>query len=920
MSSDYPHLHVKTVYSPMQGLVKLETLAKREVACVTDTTLWAAARLAKMRKKGQTIYGLEIVPEGHAGHVVLLAEDIDGWHTLCLVGRDGLKIGQTLAGVHLLTGGADGILVKGKGGEWQGGLLGKLRAMVPEGKLWVELAPTQGERWVELWNLANEHDLPVVATGDVAYAERGSRQAWHVMRAVGERRRLQRGGVWEAQEGPLEGEGVAEQGEGRERRCWGHLASAAEMSKFFARCPVALQNAADLATRCQVKLRLGIVALPDYMADDGRKLDAAGQIEELRRQAEEGLRGRLKERLLVRGGMEGDEGDTSEYWSRLSYELDVIAGTGFAGYFLIYADFVRWGKGNGVPFGPGRGSAAGSMVVWALGITDCDPIVHGLLFERFLNPERVSSGGGLPDIDIDICKRRRGDVVEYLRSRYGRDSVGRIINFKVLVGKTALKDVGRAFGIWYHRLNTLTAGVPNTVNGKTPKLAWMVAEVQALREAVATDPELARVVKVALELEGCIRESGVHASGIVVSRGPLADWVPTIYAKGGELCSGWDMREAEDAGLVKLDLLGLSTVTMIDLAERMAGVKVDQSLSDADTFRLMARGDTYGVFQMGKGGFRRMLRELKPDRFGDVVAAGALYRPGPIQGGMVKAYCRRKHGQEKVEYIHPLLESVTSSTYACLIYQEQVMSSARVLAGYSLGEADILRRAMGKKKPEEMKAQRTKFVDGCVRLGTCDAKQASEIFDLIDHFSGYGFNVSHSTAYGMLSYYTGWLKTHHPIAFYAALLSILTEESDSYVKIAETIYDIYEHNICVLSPDINLSRADFTPENGAIRYGLRGLRGLGKAAVLATVAAQPFTSLADLFTRVKLGKRDLGSLIGSGALDNLLASEGRARAQALHHLPDLLAWCKNAHVKPKIKQSAKSIVKQSKSTKQLDLL
>jgi DNA polymerase-3 subunit alpha len=794
--------------------------------------LWAAARLAKMRKKGQTIYGLEIVPEGYAGHVVLLAEDTDGWRTLCLVGRDGLKMGQVLTGVHLLTGGADGILVKGKSGAWQGELLGKLRAMVSEGKLWVELAPTQGERWVELWNLANEHDLPVVATGDVSYAERESRQAWHVMRAIGERRRLQRGGAWEAQEGPLGAEGVAEQGGSGMGRCWGHLASTAEMSQFFTRCPAALRNAADLAARCQVKLRLGVVALPDYVADDGRKLDAAGQVDELRRQAEEGLR----ERLLTRGGMEGE---TSEYWSRLSYELNVIAGTGFAGYFLIYADFVRWGKRNGVPFGPGRGSAAGSLVVWALGITECDPIVHNLLFERFLNPERVSSGGGLPDIDIDICKRRRGDVVEYLRSRYGRDSVGRIINFKVLVGKTALKDVGRAFGIGYHRLNALTAGVPMTVKGKTPKLAWMVTEVQALREAVATDSELARVVKVALELEGCIRESGVHASGIVVSRGPLADWVPTIHAKGGELCSAWDMREAEDAGLVKLDLLGLSTVTMIDLAERMAGVKVDQSLNDAGTFALMGRGDTHGVFQMGKGGFRRMLRELKPDRFGDVVAAGALYRPGPIQGGMVKAYCRRKHGQEKVEYIHPLLESVTGSTYACLTYQEQVMSSARVLAGYSLGEADILRRAMGKKKPEEMRAQRAKFVDGCLRLGTCDAKQASEIFDLIDHFSGYGFNVSHSTAYGMLSYYTGWLKQHHPISFYAALLSILTEEADSYVKIAETIYDIYEHNIRVLPPDVNQSRADFTPEAGAVRYGLRGLRGLGKAAVLAIVAAQP---------------------------------------------------------------------------------
>lgn len=910
MSAEFPHLHVKTVYSPMRGLVKLEALARREVACVTDTTLWAAARLAKMRKKRQTIYGLEVVPEGAAGHVVLLAEDMAGWRTLCEVGRDGLKMGQPLRGVHLLTGGAEGALMLGGRDT-----LEVLCNMVPDGHLWVELAPTQGERWVELWELANRYDLPVVATGDAVYLERESEGAWHVMRAIGERRRLARGGLWEAQEGPSEAGVVGGLGGEGLRPRWGHLASALEMAEFFARCPAAVRNAADLAARCKVTLNLGIVALPDYVADDGRKLGAADQVVELRRQAEEGLRARI----------EGKTGDLSEYWSRLSYELDVIAKMGFAGYFLIFADFVRWGKANGVPFGPGRGSAAGSVAVWALGITECDPILYNLLFERFLNPERgggsVSAdgsisvgGGGLPDIDIDICKRRRGDVVEYLRSRYGRDSVGRIVNFKVLVGKTALKDVGRAFGISYHHLNALTAGVPNTVNGKTPKLAWMVAEVPALREAM-TDPEIARVVGVALELEGCIRESGVHASGIVVSRGPLSDWVPTFRAKNGELCSAWDMREAEDAGLVKLDLLGLSTVTMISLAERMAGVRVDHGLSDPGTFKLMADGDTHGVFQMGKGGFRRMLRELRPDRFGDVVAAGALYRPGPIQGGMVKAYCRRKHGLEEITYIHPLLESVTSSTYACLTYQEQVMSSARVLAGYSLGEADILRRAMGKKKPDEMRAQRAKFVDGCVRLGTCERAQASEIFDLIDHFSGYGFNVSHSTAYGMLSYYTGWLKRHHPLAFYASLLSILTEEADSYVKIAETVYDMHEHNVPMLPPDVNLSGADFAPEGAAVRYGLRGLRGLGKAAVLAIVAARPFAALADLLTRVKLGKRDLTALVGSGALDTLLARESRTRAQALRCLPDLLAWCKAAHLKPKVKRAAKR-----KPTKQLDLL
>jgi DNA polymerase-3 subunit alpha len=530
------------------------------------------------------------------------------------------------------------------------------------------------------------------------------------------------------------------------------------MEEFFRECPAAVRNAGELAARCWSGIKLGLVALPDYVGEDGKPLGPAEQVAELRRLARAGLAARVGQVCV-------------EYEKRLGYELDVIAGTGFAGYFLIYADFMRWGKAKNIRFGPGRGSGAGSVVVWALGITDLDPIKYGLLFERFMNPERcgkvgpdgrpqAGSGGGLPDIDTDICKRRRWEVIEYLREKYGRESVGRIVTYKVLVGKTALKDAGRAFGLGFHRLNALLAGAPLNVKNKkgelkAPTVDWLAENCAALRDAAATDPLVAEVVAAARELEECVRDAGVHPSGIVIGRGPLADWVPCARTKDGELCSQWDMREAEDAGLVKLDLLGLSTVTMLDLAEKMSGVELASlSLDDQATYGLMARGDTLGIFQMGKGGFRRMLREMRPDRFGDVVAAGALYRPGPLQGGMTRSYCARKHGREPIAQIHPLLEEITRGTYGCFVYQESIMASARVLAGYSLGEADLLRRAMGKKKPEEMRRERVKFIGGCVRLGTCDEKRAGEIFDLIDHFSSYGFNVSHNTTYSLLSYYT----------------------------------------------------------------------------------------------------------------------------------------------------------------------
>lgn len=683
--------------------------------------------------------------------------------------------------------------------------------------------------------------------------------------------------------------------------------------------------------------------MPDFVDDGGRVLDRAQQQALLERIAAAGL-----EERLARGVKGGHPPEV--YRDRLVGELAMVERMGFAGYFLVVEEFCRWARCNGVPLGPGRGSAAGSLVVWCCGITDIDPIEHGLYFERFLNPSRVS----WPDIDTDICKSGRGRVISHLKERYGADSVGRIVSYKALQGKTALKDVGRALGISYFRLNAICSGAPNLVAGKAPTVAWMVGKthspecaearkralaaaanaglpppaeppcqcphnVPALRDAVDTDPIVAECVSHARALEGCVRESGVHASGIVVSRGPLPDWTPTFRAgKGerGELCSQWAMEEVEDAGLVKLDALGLSTVTHLDLclklvaARRGSGVPAltlaTISLDDAPTYATIARGDTLGVFQMGRMGLRRMLRKLKPDRFGDLSAAVALYRPGPLKSGMTEDYIERKHGRQVVEPIHPSVDAVLRETYSTICFQEQTMAVIRTLSGCSLADADAVRKIMGKKKPELLAKERAKFMVGVARAGVCDAATAEKAWGVVEASSMYSFNKSHSVAYAFLGYWTAYLKFNHPIEFYAAWLTVLCGEADKSGKIAEAVYDARAHGVEVLPPCALRSLPEFAPEthNGAqaVRFGLHGLRGLGVkcvASLLAARAAAPLESMSDLLRRVHATKRDLASLVGSGACDALLSAEGWTRAQALAHLPALADWARRTKLAPK---------------------
>lgn len=752
-------------------------MAPAGVVVATDPNLWGAAKLARACAdapgKPRAAFGLEIRLREWPGHVVLLARTALGWRNLCAVAAlvygpaDAVDLPPRakpphsvplatlvarglLGGLAVLTGGAEGCLCVSLGGptdhatrlarelgpggdharadafleamasacdQWLADRIAVAtspRAATPEEapRLYVELAPTMGAAWRACWEAAIRHDLDVVATSDASYMRREDAPTRLVLRAIAEKRRLHLDEIAPRHLAPS----------GEEPSAWGHLTSDEEMSAFFADCPAALESARSLGEELRVDLGLGKVALPDYRDASGRALDAPAQVAELARLASEGLARRLVERRKARGaGMHRMEEIDASY-RRLREELGVIERTGFAGYFLIVADFCQWARRNGIPLGPGRGSAAGSLAVYALGITDVDPERWGLMFERFLNAERA---GGMPDIDVDICKRGRARVIDYLRERYGVDAVGRIATFSAMGGKSALKDVGRVLGVGFGELNRALAGAPALVNGKTPTVAWLADNVESLREAVA-DPSapssrrLAAVVRHALAIEaaGCVRQAGTHASGVVVSRGPLADWVP-ISGAGHDLATQWAMEEVELAGLVKLDLLGLSTVTHLALAERYVneekrgshapprrpedagvsrGFSLDRvPLDDAATLRLVAAADTLGIFQLGKGGMRRLLAELVPDRYEDIVAACALYRPGPIQGGMVKDYVARRHGRTRVEYLHPALEATTGDTYGvwCIAAGQRVLTSSGWREIERVGRGDMVMTQSG---------------------------------------------------------------------------------------------------------------------------------------------------------------------------------------------------------------------------------
>ncbi len=640
-----------------------------------------------------------------------------------------------------------------------------------------------------------------------------------------------------------------------------------EMYRVFKDSPEVLTRTLGIAERCNMRLEKVSNPFPRFDVPDGYTIDSyfehvsregfARRLEVLR---ELNNQGKLKHSL-------------AEYEQRFAREIAIIQQMKFSGYFLIVWDFIRYAREHSIPVGPGRGSAAGSLVSYALAITDIDPLQHELLFERFLNPERIS----MPDIDIDFCMNRRGEVIDYVTRKYGRENVAQIITFGTMAAKAAIKDVGRAMDIPYADVDRIAKMVPTTLN---IKLEQAIKDSPALQQAYDNEPQVRQLFDTALKLEGLVRNAGVHAAGVVISPRPLTELVPLHRTKNNEIVTAFDMVAIEKMGLLKMDFLGLTTLTILDdalkliLQTRGETIELEKiGLEDPETYqKVFHSGLTSGVFQFESHGMRDVLRRYKPDSIEGLTALNALYRPGPIQGGMIDDFIDRKHGRKKIEYELPELKEVLEETLGVIVYQEQVMQIANKLAGYSLGEADLLRRAMGKKNAEEMAKQRERFVDGAVKSGH-PGKKVEKIFDLMAQFAGYGFNKSHSAAYALLAYHTAYLKTRYPVEFMAALLTSVTGNTDDVVKY---INECREMGIAVEPPDINVSDANFTPHGAAIRFGLAAVKNVGHNAIDSIVAGRKklgsYKSIYEFCENVELrllNKRVLESLIKSGAMDSL---------------------------------------------------
>ncbi|RZA20604.1 MAG: DNA polymerase III subunit alpha, partial [Lysobacteraceae bacterium] len=679
-----------------------------------------------------------------------------------------------------------------------------------------------------------------------------------------------------------------------------YLKSPEEMAALFAAdVPDALDNSLALARRCNLELRLGTYYLPAFPVPSDETLDSW-----IRSQSRDGLAQRLGKAPLAEGKTRAD------YDARLELELDVIVKMGFPGYFLIVADFINWAKQHGIPVGPGRGSGAGSLVAWALGITDLDPLPYDLLFERFLNPERVS----MPDFDIDFCMDRRDEVIDYVARKYGRDRVSQIITYGTMAAKAVLRDAGRVLGFPYGFVDGLAKLIPlQPTDPMTLEDAIGIGKraqkqpdriVSEFKERYETEDDVRDLVDLGLQLEDLTRNAGKHAGGVVIAPSPLSDFCPLFaehdgHGLGRNPVTQFDKDDVESIGLVKFDFLGLRTLTIIDWAVKAINVRRAAAgedalditalpLTDKATYELFARGDSVAVFQFESRGMRELLKRAKPDTFEDIIALAALFRPGPLGSGMDKEWCDRKHGIAEVSYPHPALEQVLAPTYGVIVYQEQVMQIAQVLAGYSLGGADLLRRAMGKKKPEEMAKERAKFEAGSAERGV-DPRTATQIFDLMEKFAEYGFNKSHSAAYALVAYQTAWLKVHYPAEFMAAVLS---SDMDNTDKVVGFLDEARALGLSVQPPDVNASTYMFeATDPKTIRYGLGAVKGVGRGACEAIVAARragrPFADLLDFSKRVDasgLNKRTLEALVHAGALDAL----ARNRASLMLQLPEVL--------------------------------
>ncbi len=709
----------------------------------------------------------------------------------------------------------------------------------------------------ELVRLSRESGIPLVATNDCHYLTRADARSQEVLMCI------------------QTGKTMSDPQRMRFATDQFYFKTAEEMAQVFRELPDALERTAAIAERCNVRIDPVRNSFPEFNVPEGHTIDSYFE-----RVAREGFAERVPflEKLAKQGWLRRP---LAEYEQRLSSEIKMIMKMRYAGYFLIVWDFMRYARAQGIPVGPGRGSAAGSLASYALKITDVDPLQYDLLFERFLNPERVS----MPDIDIDFCMRRRGEVIDYVTQKYGRDNVAQIITFGTMAAKAALKDVGRAMDLPYGDVDRLAKLVPNQIN---IELEDALKQSGQLRSAIEGDERFKDLLEVAKRLEGLARHASTHAAGVVISPQPLIELLPVYKTNREEITTQYDMKGLERLGLLKMDFLGLTTLTVLsDTVKLIAanrGVPVDLetlSLDDAATYQLFARADTTAIFQFESHGMRDILRRYKPSRLEDLTALNALYRPGPIQGGMIDDFISRKHGKKKVAYDLPELKEILEETYGVILYQEQVMQIANRLAGFSLGEADILRRAMGKKNRDEMAAQREKFLTGCA-VKKIPPKKAERIFDLMAEFAGYGFNKSHSCAYALLAYQTAWLKTHYAVEFMAALL---TSETGNTEKAVKYIHEAKGMGITVLPPDVNTSDVDFTPVGEQIRFGLRAIKNVGENTVRGILEARQklgkFRSMFELCDSVDprlLNRRVLESLVKSGALDSFGARRSQLYA------------------------------------------
>ncbi len=694
----------------------------------------------------------------------------------------------------------------------------------------------------QLIKLANDLNIGLVCTNDCHYINREDAE-WHDMLLC-------------VQTGRLRSDPLRMRFPNSEF----YLKSPEEMQLLFGEYPEALANTVRIAERCQVNLdKHDQVDLPVVQVPEGYDLETY-----LRYLCEEGIKKRYPE-------------VTPELRERLEYELDIIISMRFPGYFLIVWDLINFCHQNGIRVGPGRGSAAGSLVAYSLGITNIDPIRYNLIFERFLNPERVS----MPDIDTDFCVVRRGEVIDYLVEKYGEDKVGQIVTFGTMKSKLVVKDVGRALDIPIPEVNKLTKLIPDDLK---MTLAKALKESAELKELYDNDERVRELWDISTKLEGMPRHTGTHAAGVVIAPAPVVDYMPCFKMGVNILTTQFEKEQVEEQGLVKMDILGLRNLTVIGDAlkniKQSRGLDIDIDnipLDDQAVYEMLSAGDTDGVFQLESDGMRTYLRALKPERIEDIIAMVALYRPGPLEGGMVNDFIKRKHGETKVEYPHPMLEPVLAETYGVMVYQEQIMQVASTMAGFTLGQADELRRAMGKKKPEVLAAKRKDFLAGALQKGVSE-KTANEVFDLMEFFSGYGFNKSHSAAYGIVTYQTAWLRCHYAAEYMAAILTSFMQSAD---KVTTYIEACRNAGLEILPPDINLSYTDFSVHDGKVRFGLAAIKNVGREIINQIIeernANGEFTSLTDLCSRIALNKRILESLIRSGALDSL----GGKRSQYL---------------------------------------